>query len=257
VQLNNTVSGAKRLISIIIPTLNEQSGIEKTIKSIPKSMIRDKLGYEVEIIIVDGDSIDSTREIASKMGARVIIEKRKGYGRACKSGFAAAKGEILVTVDADNTYPTESISNYIEELNDNNLEFISVNRFSGMEKGAMSFTRRVGNKVLTLIMRVLYSVDIRDSQSGMWIMKKSFISQIRLASDDMSMSEEIKIIAFRFFRSKELDGKYYSRTGTAKLKVIRDGWQNLRYLFDYKKKIGSAVIPSSSYTKEKEIPIKK
>jgi dolichol-phosphate hexosyltransferase len=257
VQLNNTVSGAKRLISIIIPTLNEQSGIEKTIKSIPKSVIRDKLGYEVEIIIVDGDSIDSTREIASKMGARVIIEKRKGYGRACKSGFAAAKGEILVTVDADNTYPTESISNYIEELNDNNLEFISVNRFSGMEKGAMSFTRRVGNKVLTLIMRVLYSVDIRDSQSGMWIMKKSFISQIRLASDDMSMSEEIKIIAFRFFRSKELDGKYYSRTGTAKLKVIRDGWQNLRYLFDYKKKIGSAVIPSSSYTKEKEIPIKK
>jgi dolichol-phosphate hexosyltransferase len=257
VQLNNTVSGAKRLISIIIPTLNEQSGIEKTIKSIPKSVIRDKLGYEVEIIIVDGYSIDSTREIASKMGARVIIEKRKGYGRACKSGFAAAKGEILVTVDADNTYPTESISNYIEELNDNNLEFISVNRFSGMEKGAMSFTRRVGNKVLTLIMRVLYSVDIRDSQSGMWIMKKSFISQIRLASDDMSMSEEIKIIAFRFFRSKELDGKYYSRTGTAKLKVIRDGWQNLRYLFDYKKKIGSAVIPSSSYTKEKEIPIKK
>jgi hypothetical protein len=88
-------------------------------------------------------------------------------------------------------------------------------------------------------------------------MKKSFISQIRLASDDMSMSEEIKIIAFRFFRSKELDGKYYSRTGTAKLKVIHDGWQNLRYLFDYKKKIGSAVIPSSTYTKEKEIPLKK
>ena len=52
-----------------------------------------------------------------------------------------------------------------------------------------------------------------------------------------SMSEEIKIIAFRFFRSKELDGKYYSRTGTAKLKIIDDGWQNLRYLFDYKKKI--------------------
>ena len=251
------MSATKRLISIIIPTLNEQSGIEKTIKSIPKSVIRDKLGYEVEIIIVDGDSVDSTREIAAKMGARVILEKRKGYGRACKSGFAAAKGEILVTVDADNTYPIESISNYIKELNDNNLEFISVNRFPDMEKGAMDFTRRVGNKLLTLLMRVLYSVDINDSQSGMWIMKKSFISQIRLVSDDMSMSEEIKIIAFRFFRSKELDGKYYSRTGTAKLKVIHDGWQNLRYLFDYKKKIGSAVIPSSSYTNEKEIRIKK
>lgn len=85
------MSAAKRLISIVIPTLNEQFGIEKTIKSIPKSLIRDKLGYDMEIIIVDGDSIDSTREIAAKMGARVIIEKRKGYGRACKTGFAAAR----------------------------------------------------------------------------------------------------------------------------------------------------------------------
>lgn len=232
------------LISVVIPTLNEQSGIEETIKSIPKYLLRNKLGYEVEVIVVDGESTDFTREIAARMGARVIIEKRRGYGRACKSGFNVAKGDILVTVDADHTYPTESIPSYIEELNDKNLEFITVNRFSGIERGSMNLTRRVGNKILTSLMHILYSVDIKDSQSGMWIMKKDFISRIRLRSDDMSMSEEIKIIAFRFFRSAESDGKYYARTGTAKLKAIQDGWKNLKYLFQFKKKIGSAVIES-------------
>jgi dolichol-phosphate hexosyltransferase len=248
-----TVSAGKRLLSVIIPTLNEQSGIEETIRSIPKSYISNKLGYEIEIIVVDGQSTDSTREIATRLGARVIIEKRRGYGRACKSGFANAKGDILVTLDADNTYPTESIPSYIEELNNKNLEFITVNRFSCMERGAMNLTRRIGNKILTTLMHLLYSIDIKDSQSGMWIMKKDFISRIRLSSDDMSMSEEIKIIAFRFFRSAESDGKYYARAGTAKLKVIQDGWKNLKYLFKFKKKIESAVVGPPMYSKEKEV----
>ena len=249
------MSANNGLISVIIPTLNEQSGIEKTVKSIPKSYLHNKLGYEVEVIVVDGESTDSTREIASRLGARVIIEKRRGYGRACKSGFANAKGDILVTVDADHTYPAESIPSYIEELNDKNLDFITVNRFSCIERGAMNLTRRVGNKILTTLMHVLYSVDIKDSQSGMWIMKRDFISRIRLSSDDMSMSEEIKIIAFRFFRSAEFDGKYYARTGTAKLKVIQDGWKNLKYLFQFKKKIGSAVLESPTYSGEKVVSV--
>jgi len=64
-----------------------------------------------------------------------------------------------------------------------------------MEGDAMNITRKVGNKILALLISLLYSISIKDSQSGMWIMKKSFVSKIRLKSDDMSMSEEIKIIA--------------------------------------------------------------
>jgi glycosyltransferase involved in cell wall biosynthesis len=250
------VSENKPLLSVIIPTLNEQSGIEDTIRTIPKSYISNKLGYEIEVIVVDGQSTDSTREIATRLGARVIIEKHRGYGRACKSGFAEAKGDIIVTLDADNTYPTESIPNYIEELNEKNLEFITINRFSHLEKGAMSPTRMIGNKILTNLMRLLYSINVKDSQSGMWVMKRSFISQIRLYSDDMSLSEEIKIVAFRFFRSAESDGRYYARAGNAKLRVIQDGWKNFKYLFQYKPKLESAVIMPSNYTRGKEISMK-
>jgi hypothetical protein len=73
----------------------------------------------------------------------------------------------------------------------------------------------------------------------------------------MSLSEEIKIIAFRFFRSAESDGRYHARAGTAKLKVIQDGWKNLKFLFQYKQKLESAVVRSSLNTSEKEISMKR
>jgi dolichol-phosphate hexosyltransferase len=237
------VPAPRGLVSVLIPTLNEQSGIEKTITSIPVSEIRNKFGYEVEVIVVDGESTDSTVETAEKMGAVVIMEKRRGYGRALKSGFAAAKGQIIVTIDADNTYPSGSIPEYIQELEGGGYDFITINRFSNMEKGVMSLTRRLGNKILTLLTKLMYSLDIKDSQSGMWVMKKDFISSIKLFSDGMSLSEEIKIIAFKFFKSKEINGKYYSRSGDAKLRVFYDGWENLKFLFRFRRLIKSAVLP--------------
>src|SRR5262245_3497393 len=162
------------LVTIIIPTLNEQFGIEKTISSIPKSEIQSKLGYDVEILVVDGNSSDSTRDVAIKMGAKVIVEKRKGYGRAYKTGFDYAVGDIIVTIDADDTYPAKQIPDYIQQLTSDHVDFITVNRFSNMEDGSMGRIRRAGNKVLAFLMNLLYSVDIADSQSSMWIMNKSY-----------------------------------------------------------------------------------
>jgi glycosyltransferase involved in cell wall biosynthesis len=230
-------------VSVIIPTLNEQHGIEKTLRSIPTSELITKLGYELEVIVVDGESDDSTVDIATRMGAKVIAEGRRGYGRALKTGFAAANGQIIVTIDADNTYPTSSITEYVEELERGNYDFITINRFSGMEQGVMSLTRRIGNKILTLLTELMYSIDLKDSQSGMWIMKKDFVSSIQLDSDGMSLSEEIKIIAFKFFKSKEIDGRYYSRSGDAKLRVFYDGWENLKYLFKLRNKIKKMDVP--------------
>lgn len=236
------MSQPRRTVSVIIPTLNEQVGIEKTLKSIQLSAIKEMTGYDVELIVIDGQSTDLTREIASRLGARVIIERRKGYGRACKTGFEAATGEILITIDADNTYPTDCIPGYLHELQRGGLDFITINRFPLMEAGAMSLTRRIGNKILTFTLKLLYSVDIKDSQSGMWIMKGEFISQIRLFSDEMSLSEEIKIIAFKFFRAKELVGRYSARSGSAKLKAFKDGFKNLKFLFDYRKRLQDSTV---------------
>lgn len=239
----------QQMISVVIPTLNEQDGIEKTIRAIPKERLSE-LGYDIEIIIIDGNSTDLTREIAKRMGARVVLEKRKGYGRAFKTGFSEAKGDILVTLDADGTYPAELIPEYIQELEEKGLDFITANRFSNMQNGAMDAYHQFGNKMLSLFMRLLYSIDVRDSQSGMWIMSRSFIQRINIQSDNFSMSEEIKIIAFKFFKALELDGRYNKRVGKVKLATFSDGWRNFKYLIRYRSLIKDAVKSPSLFQEE-------
>ena len=72
--------------TIIIPTINEEKAIGKVIKEIPLKTL-EKNNYKTEILIIDGASTDNTKQIAEKLGATVITEKRKGYGRAYKTGF--------------------------------------------------------------------------------------------------------------------------------------------------------------------------
>lgn len=234
------------LISILIPTLNEEQGIKKTIDQIPRNKLSE-LGYDVEVLIVDGDSTDNTRRIATESGARVILEKRKGYGRAYKTGLREAKGDIIVTLDADGTYPAELIPDYLTKFLEHKVDFMTINRFSSMEPGAMSLSHRLGNAILSFTMRKLYSINVDDSQSGMWVMRNTFIKAIILRSDDMSMSEEIKIIAFRYFRAIEVMGKYYQRAGTAKLDTFRHGWHNLQYLFSFKKYLHKSLTSSQRW----------
>jgi dolichol-phosphate hexosyltransferase len=237
---------SSNIVTIIIPTLNEESGIAKTISSLQKRVMTDR-GYKLQILVVDGNSTDSTREIALRMGAEVILESRPGYGRAYKTGLESARGETIVTLDADGTYPAEFIPQYIIKLTDENLDFVTVNRFSDIHSGAMSLLHIIGNKILSFTMRFLYSIDVKDSQSGMWIMKKKFIDAINLKSDGMSLSEEIKIIAFTFFKSAEVDGKYSKRIGETKLQTFKHGWRNIKFLFQYRSFLKSAVktLPST------------
>ena len=230
----------RQLISVVIPALNEEQGIKQTINSIPKQELSDQ-GYDLEILVIDGYSTDRTKAVAESLGANVISEKRKGYGRAYKTGFHEAKGDIIVTLDADGTYPAELVPCCIEKLNEKGLDFVTLNRFSKMEDDAMRFSHRIGNKILSFTMLLLYSIDVKDSQSGMWIMTRKFIKAIDLMSDDFSLSEEIKIIAFRYFKALELEGKYYKRIGREKLLTFDDGWNNLKYLFRYKSHLNSAT----------------
>ena len=112
-----------------MPTLHEEKGVGKTIDSIKKDIFKKK-NWELEIAIIDIDSKDKTQEIAKKRGAKIILEKRKGYGRAYKTGMSKASGDIIVTGDADATYPFDRIHEYIQLLLDEDLDFITTDRFA-------------------------------------------------------------------------------------------------------------------------------
>ena len=218
----------KAKLSVIIPAMNEERSIGLVINDV-KNALDGKRAYE--IIVVDTDSRDLTRDIAVGHGAVVVDEPRRGYGRAYKTGFDKATGEIIATLDADMTYPAADIPRLADLLEDKGLDFITTNRFAGMERGAMPAKHRFGNWVLSTTARILFRVKLRDSQSGMWVFRKDVLPKLELVSDGMSMSEELKIEAFGKLRAAEVPITYKPRIGEAKLRSWKDGTSNLRYLF--------------------------
>lgn len=221
-------------VSVVIPTLNEEESIGETIDQIPEM-------EDTEIMIVDGLSKDRTREIAASKGARIVEEPRKGYGRAYKTGFKEAKGDIIVTMDGDTTYPAELVPELVETLEREGLDFISCDRIKKAEKGAFNTTHAFGNWVLKVTMNLLFGTGLNDSQTGMWVFRKKILKTLTITSDGMPMSEEIKIEVFRNnkIRSKEISVPYRVRRGEKALNTWKDGIKNERFLFTKKFNPGS------------------
>jgi glycosyltransferase involved in cell wall biosynthesis len=211
-------------VSVVIPCFNEQEGIAKVIDALPPSVD--------EVVVVDNNSTDRTSEVAAGRGARVVFEKRKGYGAAYKAGLPAVTGEITVTMDGDGTYPMEQIEECIDYLLDNGLDFVSASRFPLKNPSAMNFSNKVGNNLLTVASLLLFIRGIKDSQSGMWIYRSSVYPLLEPKSDGMPFSEEIKIAAIRHpdIRFDECHIDYHPRIGEVKLDKWRDGIRNLFYL---------------------------
>ncbi len=212
-------------ITVLMPALNEEDSVGKTIAMIPVDILQ-KRGYDTEILIVDGGSTDKTVESATALGVKVISSER-GYGRQYKLGFEKASGEVIVTADSDCSYPMEEIPDLVNILLSEGLDFINTNRFARMDRDSMMFLNRLGNKVLTVATNLLFDFNLKDSQSGMWIIRRSFLDEIKLAGNGMSLSQEIKIRAYRNFNAREVDSSYRKRVGKVKLRMFVDGMDNL------------------------------
>lgn len=212
-------------VSVVIPCYNEEDGIRSVIESMPP--------YVDEVVVVDNNSTDRTGEIARALGAVVVFQARKGYGAAYQAGLPAATGDVIATLDGDGTYPADEIGSLVEQLEDRKLDFISGSRFPLRNPAAMNFTNKVGNWVLTIATMLLWFRPLRDSQSGMWVFRRAVLPRLRLTSDGMPLSEEIKIEAIeklgRGFAEIGID--YRPRIGEVKLQKWRDGWRNLSFLF--------------------------
>jgi glycosyltransferase involved in cell wall biosynthesis len=211
-------------ISVVIPCYNEEDGVRYTMGQLPACVD--------EVVVVDNNSTDRTAEVARSLGARVVHEARKGYGAAYQAGLPAVTGDITVTLDGDGTYPADQIPELVDHLVDRKLDFLSASRFPLKNPRAMNLSNQVGNLVLTLGMAVLYGKPVRDSQSGMWVFRSAVYPKLKVTSDGMAFSEEIKIEAIRNadVRFGEYPIDYRPRVGEVKLDKWRDGFRNLFFL---------------------------
>ena len=211
-------------ITVIIPCLNEEQGIESVLRRMPE--------FVDEVIVVDNGSTDRTSDVARGFGAKVIRENVRGYGRSYKTGFASATGDVIVTLDGDHSYPPDAISYLLEAFLHLDVDFLNASRFPVRDSNSMSFKHKLGNLILSLAMSLLYFRWVRDSQSGMWVFRRSIIPNMKLISDGMAFSEEIKIEALKSNRVRfaEISIMYTSRLGEIKLNPWRDGFYNLWFL---------------------------
>ena len=221
-------------LSVVIPALNEVHNLRHVISSVPVDELA-ALGWETEIVVVDNASTDGTGDEARRLGATVILEPNRGYGNAYKAGFAHAAGDVIVTGDADQTYPLDHTPQLVAKLEAEDLDFLSTNRLLRANRGAMSASHELGNRALSAISQMLFGNGFTDSQSGMWIFRREIWDHLDVRSAGMPFSQELKNEAYRAgFRCAETPIEYRERGGEVKLNAVRDGVRNLKQLFSHR-----------------------
>jgi glycosyltransferase involved in cell wall biosynthesis len=219
-----------RSVSIVIPALNEEENIPSVMAMIPRDEV-EAAGCALEVIVIDNASSDRTAELAASLGASVYLQPARGYGNAYHAGFAAARGDVIVTGDADCTYPFDAVPALLDHLVGGSFDFLSTNRLGRANRASMKRSHTVGNRMLTAASRSFFRAPFRDSQSGMWIFKREIWRHLDVRSGGMPFSQEIKNEAYlKGFRCDEVPIEYRKRGGVVKLHAFRDGTRNVYQL---------------------------
>jgi glycosyltransferase involved in cell wall biosynthesis len=241
-------------ISVVIPCHNEEEGVRAVIEQMPPIVD--------EILVVDNASTDRTSEVAQELGARVVREDRKGYGRAYRTGFEKARGDIIVTMDGDGTYPPNSIPLLLQVLIEEKVDFMTARRWRSKNDKSKSALRLIGNAVLSSATMILFRKFLIDSQSGMWIFRREILqNKVQPQSDGMALSQEIKILAFTHpdVVCLEMPIYYGERVGVSKLNLWKDGFGNLLALAKLRLSLGqrrraASVTPLTPIAEETHEP---
>jgi glycosyltransferase involved in cell wall biosynthesis len=217
-------------LTVVIPALNERENLEPLMSNIPIGELY-RRGWETDVLLVDNGSTDGTGPAARRLGARVIVQPDRGYGNAYRLGFANTASDVVVTGDADLTYPFDALPELLRHFKEHKLDFMTTNRLLPSNSGAMKPSHAFGNRALTAASRMLLRAPFRDSQSGMWLFHRYVWDQLDVRSPGMAFSQEIKNEAFlKGFRCDEVEIEYRARGGEVKLNAAKDGIRNLSQL---------------------------
>lgn len=217
-------------VSIIMPCLNEEEAVALCVKRAITVLSENNL--KGEVIVVDNGSSDNSRELAIQAGARLVLEDKKGYGRAYKLGISEAKGKYIIMADCDGTYDFSCIMKFIEPLR-NGYSFVNGNRLKGkIHKAAMPFFHRYfGNPLLSLLLNSLFKSGFSDVYCGMKAFTREAYERIAPISPGMEFALELIINASRFsLKRTEVAIELFPRKGKSKLRPFKDAWRSIRFM---------------------------
>jgi len=217
------------LVSVVIPCLNEAENIEECVGSARAAL--ERMQVPGEVVVADNDSEDDSARLAERAGARVVVERRRGYGSAYLAGFAASRGRYIVMADADLTYDFNDIPRFVQAL-EGGAEMVIGDRMDNIHPGAMPWLHRyVGNPILTGLLNLFFRTGVNDAHCGMRALRRDVLPRLDLRTTGMEFASEMVIRASKEkLRIAEFPIEYHPRGGESKLSSFRDGWRHLRFL---------------------------
>ncbi|MFC1846811.1 glycosyltransferase family 2 protein [Chloroflexota bacterium] len=215
----------KEVVCVILPALNEELTVGKVIDEVPRQAL-EQAGFEVDILVIDGNSSDKTRQIAEEKGAIVTIERRRGKGRAVRTIIESLEADFVFMLDADFTYPATYIPEMLAILRRGNPVVIGSRLRGEREDGAMRRLNIVGNIILTRTANLLYRTKISDLCTGYWGLRAEVVKELTLLADGFQLEAEIFTqLCRRGYPIVEIPTRYRCRQGKAKLSGLKDGFK--------------------------------
>jgi dolichol-phosphate mannosyltransferase len=244
-------------VSVILPVVNERDNLRELIPRLAAMLARERLSYEV--IVVDGGSTDGTRETAQELGARVVAERRRGYAGAIETGFAEARGDYVLTLDADLSHEPDFVAKMWRARGRGDVVIAS--RYVRGGVAYTGFIRRITSQFLNAVLRRMLSMPVSDMSSGYRLYRREALKDLHLESQNFEVQEEVLVrIYARGYSAVEVPFTYFPRgAGRSHAKLFSFGWTIMRSAFtlwrlrnsvesaDYDERAYYSVIPIQRY----------
>ena len=219
-------------VTVVIPTLNEEKGIELVLKDVLLS------GYQ-NVMVIDGHSIDDTVKIVKNLNVVVYPQSGKGKTGAIKTALNYVKTPYLAVIDGDYTYSVKDIEALLERAAYCN-QVIGARR----DRGHIKRLNRFGNNVINLLFNLFFGTRLTDVCSGLYILKTPFAKKLRLETGGFDVEVEIAAQAAESNKIEEVPISYGTRVGTQKLNPFRDGFRIISSIFKLSKVYSPLVFYS-------------
>lgn len=211
-------------LTVSMITMNEEGAIGKVVEDIRRVV------PEAEILVVDS-SRDKTPEIAEALGCRVLRQfPPKGYGPAMDRALREASGDIVITLDCDDTYPVDAIPDLVQGIEDG-FDLVDGSRLHSRPK-AMPLANYVANRVFALTARLAHGIRTTDLHSGMRAYRKTMLDQLAWDPAGPALPVDLLLLPYRNgFRVKEIGIAYRERIGATTLHRFTSTWWTFKRIF--------------------------